>query len=130
MSYTKKKTGRPTTYSNEVLKQTREYITNYEDHGHVIPSIAGLAFVLGVGRSTLYDWANREENKEFSYTLERLNALQECTLLNNGLIGRFNSTITKLALGNHGYSDKQNLNQDKDDDLVEAFKKLADVLPT
>ena len=122
--------GRPTNYSHEVLKKTQEYIDNYEEHGHAIPSVAGLALILGVGRRTVYDWAKREENKEFSHTLEILNASQECTLLNKGLTGKFNSAITKLALGNHGYSDKQNINNNKDDDLAEAMAKLAEMLPT
>ena len=111
----KNKCGRPTLYSNEVLKKTQEYIENHEEHGHVIPSIAGLSLILGVGRRTIYDWASKKAHKEFSHTLEILNASQECTLLNKGLTGKFNSAITKLALGNHGYSDKQQANLDEDE---------------
>ena len=34
---------------------------------------------------------------------------QEKDLINKGLTGDFNSTITKLILTKHGYSDKQDI---------------------
>ena len=130
----KNKCGRPTCYSDDALKKTQEYIDNYEEHGHAIPSVAGLALILGVGRRTIYDWAKREENEEFSHTLEILNASQECTLLNKGLLGEFNSAITKLALGNHGYSDKQQIEEDEEAPPIsitfEVKEAVSDVIVT
>jgi len=41
------------------------------------------------------------------YTLSRIATNQEFRLLNGGLLGDFNPAITKLALANHGYSEKQ-----------------------
>ena len=44
-------------------------------------------------------------------TLEAIQTKQEMMLANGGLSGAYNSTITKLMLANHGYSDsvKQDL---------------------
>ena len=102
----KKQVGRPTDYSKEILDQTRDYILFYKKQGDMIPSVAGLSSYLGIARSTIYDWASQEDKKEFSDILEKLLSEQEKTLLNNGLNGKFNPSITKLALGKHGYTDK------------------------
>jgi hypothetical protein len=64
-----------------------------------------MACALGLGKRTLYDWADDEE-KEFSRILELCNQKQERTLLNGGLTSEFNAAITKLALGKQGYSEK------------------------
>jgi hypothetical protein len=50
-------------------------------------------------------WA-KDKNKEFSYILDRCMQVQAKTLVNNGLNNTFNSAITKLVLGKHGYHDK------------------------
>jgi len=101
--------GRPTGYSDEVLAIANDYLEHYEDHEDVIPSIAGLALVLGIARSTVYDWAKQEDKSEFSDILANILSKQEKILINKGLTGVFNSQITKLALGKHGYSDKQDI---------------------
>src|SRR3990167_6799432 len=99
----KSNAGRPTVYSEEILTKTRDYIVNYEKFDDAIPSIAGLAVVLGISRETIYDWASQEEKKEFSYILADILSNQERILINKGLKGEFNSNITKLVLGKHGY---------------------------
>lgn len=106
--------GRPTDYSQEKLDKALDYVENYQDYDHVIPSVAGLAVVLGVAKKTLYNWADVEENHEFLHALSRLSTSQELRLLNGGLSGSYNSTITKLILTNHGYSEKPK--EDVDDD--------------
>lgn len=98
--------GRPTKYNANILKRTKEYLNNYMDDGDIIPSVAGLSCVLGIGRNTIYDWATHEEKAEFSNILDKIHAKQEQKLLMGGLTGDFNSTITKLMLTKHGYSDK------------------------
>ena len=98
--------GRPTKYSSAILEETKSYIENYADEDHAIPSVAGLSIKLNIARSTLYDWASQEGKEEFSDILEKLNAVQEQTLVSKGLKGEFNPAITKLALGKHGYSEK------------------------
>lgn len=101
--------GRPTKYTPELIEQTLEYIENYEEHDDVIPSIAGLSCVVDVSRSTLHDWATHDDKKEFSDILQKLLSKQEKILFNKGLSGDFNANITKLALGKHGYTDKQDV---------------------
>jgi len=97
--------GRPTKYNEEIVGKAREYITNYQEHGHAMPSIVGMAVVLNVAKSTLYDWAEDEE-KEFSDILDECMDNQELVLFNQALMNEFNSSIAKLALGKHGYHDK------------------------
>jgi hypothetical protein len=98
--------ARPTKYSKEMLDKAKEYLIVWKDGEDVIPSIEGLANHLEITRPTIYDWASQEDKEEFSYTLEKINELQKRTLLNKGLTGDFNSNITKLALHNHGMSEK------------------------
>ena len=98
--------GRPSKYNDETVKISREYIDNFEDHDDVIPSVAGLACVLGVSRENIYDWGKQESKKDFSDMLVDLQSKQERVLFNKGLSGEFNSNIVKLALTKHGYSDK------------------------
>jgi hypothetical protein len=97
--------GRPTKYCQEIVDKAWEYIDNFADHGDKIPSHAGMACVLDLCKTTLYDWAEDPE-KEFSYILAKCNQKQERTLLNGGLGNEMNAAIVKLALGKQGYSDK------------------------
>lgn len=104
--------GRPTKYTDQTCQQARDYIENYDKEEDMIPSIAGLAVYLGVSRETIYDWASQEEKQDFSDILTQLLATQERILIGKGLSGKFNSTITKLVLGKHGYSEKKELSGD------------------
>ena len=99
------KVGRPSKYNQEIVDAARLYIDNYKDHGDTIPSHAGMACVLKINKSTLYDWAEDSE-KEFSDILAECNQSQERVLLNGGLSNEFNAAICKLALGKQGYSEK------------------------
>jgi len=115
-----------TKYTHELIAQAREYLENFKtEHNHEIPSVVGLARVTGIPRNTFYLWINSAKDKakdadadaelsesderlfEITYILEAINETQELTLMNNGLNGSFNPAITKLALGKHGYHDKQ-----------------------
>ena len=100
--------ARPSEYNDEVLVIANEYLDNFKtEYGHAIPSLVGLAKVLKKSRECLYNWARDEDKKEFSDILEKINTDQEFELMNGGLNGDLNPAITKLALGKHGYSDKQ-----------------------
>ena len=109
--------ARPTKYSKEMVDKSYEYIDTYGEHGDMIPSIEGLAEVLGLHRDTLYDWA-RQESKEFSDILGKLLQKQQKVLINNGLSNTFNSAITKLVLGKHGFHDKM------DQDIISSDKSM------
>ena len=99
--------GRPSKCTPELIEKAKAYLENYKtEHNHQIPSVIGMAIVLKVGKSTLYDWAEKEEN-EFSEILPLCKDHQHFRLLDGGLSGDLNSNIVKLALGKHGYSDKQ-----------------------
>ena len=106
------KRGRPIEYSPEHLQKAREYITKCVDFipenkelgfkaTVKIPSKGGMALYLGVSRDTLYDWASKYE--DFSDIMEEMGAKQEEALVNNGLSGNYNPTITKVILTKHGY---------------------------
>ena len=109
--------SRPSEYSEGVLKIAELYAKDWGERN--IPSVADLAHKLDVTRKTLYNWG--EKYPEFLYILEKINALQESTLLDKGLRGDYNSSIVKLALGKHGYHDKA------DTDITSGGEKLAGV---
>jgi len=99
--------GRPTLWTPEIEAEAWQYLEDYKDvHDHAIPSVVGLCRVLGIGRSTLYDWA-AEEDKDIKDILEAVKEAQEFVTLNEALQNNYNSAIAKLVLGKHGYSDKQ-----------------------
>ncbi|ENN6350603.1 DNA-packaging protein [Providencia rettgeri] len=92
----------------------------YETVGDVVPSVAGLACYLGVSRKTVYEWV--KESTDLSDTLEGILAMQENKLINKGLNGDFNPTITKLMLANHGYSEKQEVDHKSSDSSMSPTK--------
>lgn len=116
MSEHKNKVGRPSELK-ESLEKAKEYLLGgYKEVEEVVPSIAGLACFLGKSRSRVYEYG--EQNKEFKDTLEGIKVLQESKLINGGLKGEFNSTIAKLMLSNHGYSEKQEIDHTSSDESM------------
>lgn len=99
--------GRPTSCTPELLDLAAAYVDGgYEEVGDLIPSIAGMACAIGVGRSTLHGWAKDKTSERFLDIFERCSEMQERKLVNGGLGGAFNPAITKMILTKHGYSDK------------------------
>lgn len=101
--------GRPSLLTQELIEMANEYmLTKHIELNDEVPSHAGLCCYLGISKSSLYEYgrSNSELGKEFSHTLATINVKQEKMLLTGGLRGTTNSTITKLMLSNHGYSDK------------------------
>ena len=98
--------GRLTLYNDEIVQKARDYVVGYAEFGDLVPSIAGLACALGITRETCYAWARDENKAVFSDILGELMQRQERGLLNGGLGGDFNSSISKMMLTKHGYSDK------------------------
>lgn len=97
--------GRPTEYTDEIAQQAWEYVENFADHGHAVPSVVGLCRVINRARSTVYGWAE-DPDKEFSDILDAINENQQLVTFNKSLKGDYNATIAKLLLGKHGYHDK------------------------
>lgn len=105
--------ARPTKYEEEVtIQKLEEYITTgFLSDGDVIPTIEGLSEHLGVAYSTVQLWA--EKHEAFSVSLQSLLKKQSKILQNMGLLGTFNSTITKLLLSaNHGVNETSNVKTD------------------
>ena len=122
-----KRTGRPTKYYPGIEAKVKEYLKERQDKEELkvkqiieggkeqtvyesdlivdLPTVAGLASYIGVNKTTLYEWAKSYES--FSNALGSILQEQERRLLNNGLSGKYNSTIAKLILSsNHGYAEK------------------------
>lgn len=117
--------GRPTTYTSEVVEKAKEYLTNYGEAGDVIPSAVGLAKYIERSRACIYTWSKEEGKEEFSDILEEVNELQNQVLINKGLSGEFNSNITKLVLGKHGYSEKRELSSDPDKPIQVIAREMS-----
>jgi hypothetical protein len=100
---TKNKGGRP----SKLTPAVRELIVKYLDdsiQNNKVPTAARLAVNLRVSKSTLYKWA--ETDQELSDTLQELQSIQEAALIDGSLENRLNPTISKLMLANHGYREK------------------------
>lgn len=100
--------ARPTKYTEELLTKTMGYIAQCNDvyvegklYTTKIPTIEGLAVYLEINKDTIYDWC--KGNKEFSDVIDDIRNEQADRLINNGLAGRYNPTITKVLLTKHGY---------------------------
>lgn len=121
--------GRPTDYTPELLALAHDYVENCPDKIH---SIEGLADHIGITRKTVYEWIKDPEKSDFCYIYDTVLKKQGKTLINKGLDGEFNATITKLMLTKHGYSDKietehsgsLDINQMSDDDLDRRITSL------
>lgn len=98
--------GRPSDHTPEFLMKARDYLVYYKDEDEIIPTIEGLAVYTDTPRRTLYNWMEDEDKEEFRHIIERLLALQGKSLVNKGLSGEYNPTISKLILSKHNYIEK------------------------
>jgi transposase-like protein len=113
--------GRPTLYNEDIIRQTKDYLRNRRDDIYLpadgkpqvisanIPTIEELAYELDISRSTLYLWI--KEHPAFSDIIEKLQQKQASMLIKAGLAGQYNSTIAKVLLTKHGYTDRQEVEQ-------------------
>lgn len=99
--------GRPSKYGPKMVEKARDYLEHWKDLGDKIPSHIGLQQHCEIGNTTLYNWSHDEDKAEFREILDQILRVQQMELINNGLSGDFNSAITKLVLGKHGFHDKQ-----------------------
>ena len=100
--------GRPSEYKPEYVEKVDEYIQRSLKQNKStteLPTLAGLAIYFGKAINTLKNWA--KEHPEFLTALEMLHAYQQRELINRGLSGDYNPTITKLILSsNHMMTDR------------------------
>lgn len=109
----KEKINCPSELADCLVKAKEDLLGGFNDVEEVVLSIDGLASYLGKARSRVYEYIKL--NEEFKDTLEAIQSLQECLLVNKDLIGDFNVPITKLMLSNHGYSEKQEIDYQSSD---------------
>ena len=109
MTETKKPFGRPSKLTPEMFEEANVYLdeTCSMSVNTLLPTIEGLALCLHIHRDSLYKWA--EENKDFSDILERLRQSQAQKILQNSMLNRYNSTISKLMLSKHGYIEQKDV---------------------
>ena len=105
----KNRGGRPSKCTEEILEKAAAYLEEYEAEGHMIPSISGLSLYLGIPRRTIHRWAEQKWRTKLCHILEQISVKQRVVLLSKGLSGEFNSNITKLVLGKHGYHEKKDI---------------------
>lgn len=94
--------GRLTDYGPAIIEKATKYL-NKLPKGEVIHSIEGLSVYLKIARSTIYEWIKHEDKVAFSDIVAEILSKQGQTLINRGLTGRFNASITKVILTKHGY---------------------------
>lgn len=102
--------GRPTIYSNELLSKCYEYLAKLPED-EVIHSIEGLCDYIDIGKTTAHRWENEEGKEEFRAIMENVMRKQAKSLINGGLNGKHNPTISKLILTKHNYSDRSEIQQ-------------------
>lgn len=119
-------TGRPTKYSKQILIDTKKYLALCVDkdvrqvastgknsvmytHKRVVklPTYGGLAKYLKLNRDTIFEWV--KIHPEFSDLIGDLMAEQEDRLINGGINGDYNPTISKVLLTKHGYREGHEL---------------------
>ncbi len=107
-----KKAGRKSNYRPSYVKKVQEYIDHCNNTAkgeeRELPTRIGLALRLKTSNVTLIEWGKK--NPLFLNALRDLDGEQHQHLINRGMNGTGNSTITQLILkNNHGYKDKQEL---------------------
>lgn len=106
------KNGRPTIYTQELFSRAVDY-ANELPEDEAVHTIEGLADYLGIRRDTIYAWeAELEEDgetykkPEWRDLIETIRTRQAKSLINNTLMRKFDSKISNLMLGKHGYNVK------------------------
>jgi len=125
-----KKDGRPSKFRDEFVEEADVYLSlcvdTYEEFHKTrgeksdsydriarvkLPSHVGFAIHLDVNESTLYEWAKHSDS--FSKALDKIKQAQHQRLIDGGISGSYNSTISKLILSsNHGYKEKSDITSD------------------
>lgn len=113
--------GRPSEYNPAFVEALETYLDTYKELDEVIPTREGFAISIGVSKPTVNRWGS--EHPELFAALELLDARQARELQNQGLLGTYNPTITKLMLSaNHGMREKTDITtNDKDMPAVAGF---------
>ena len=129
------KFGRPTTYTNEMLDESVEYLRAFDTLQHereclvrqeVIPTIVGLCRYIKRSKSTVYSWLKDKDKEDFLDIVSAIEESQHISLVSGGLSGNYNPMITKLILSKHGYSDKMEVDNTSSDGSHKGFNSFYD----
>tara|TARA_R110001599_G_scaffold225195_1_gene424345 strand:- start:972 stop:1346 length:375 start_codon:yes stop_codon:yes gene_type:complete len=107
--------GRPTKYTPELIDKARNYVNVYT---RLIPSHQDLCLHLDISETTLYRWA--EEDDEFREILAKVKLTQFSVAMDGGLGGEMNANLVKLLMGKHGLSEKSTVDQTSSDGSMSA----------
>lgn len=121
------KLGRRKLLTPEIVEKAKAYLVyDFQNVGDLVTSAVGLAQYLGVTKSTIYLWAEGDDDLslDFSDTLRACVEKQEKMLISGGLGGAYNSTITKLMMTNHGYSDKPEPVEQSEDEITSVTVRI------
>lgn len=129
----------PEPIPEDKIEKALEYIESFSDMPALVekdsdngvkkinfPSIEELADKLQISRQTVYDWA--EKDTKFLDIKERILIKQAMYSIKYGISGLSNASITKLILGKHGYSDKQEIDIGKKEELSNLQSGIQDIL--
>jgi len=124
------KIGRPTAYRPEMCEEVDDYIkdclTVEEGKERVLPSRCGIAIKFNVSVVTIGTW--RDKYPDFLRALEKIDTAQRFSLINRGMNGTGNSTITKLLLShNHGMKERTDITSDNEKVEMVIPKKYEDI---
>lgn len=116
--------GRPSKLTVELLTRAREYVEQSDNMSAttLLPTKERLARVLGITRETLYKWCN--ENTDFSDICHDLDLIQADKAMQNGLMNRYNSSITAIVLSRHGYVRKEET--ESTETVTHKYEQLED----
>lgn len=100
---TKKQIGRPSKYDPSMISIAREYIASCGREATQLPTIEGLALLLGLDdeQISIYE----KKHPDFSASIKELRKKQKDQLMNDGMYGgkEVNSTMAIFLLkANHG----------------------------
>lgn len=109
------KVGRPSKYTRELLTKAHEYVDGGWQQEDEIPQLVGLAEWCDISEETLHTWRKHKSKKEFSELCARVMGMQKRGLVNKGLRRDIDSSLSKLLLMKHGYSDKQEVDHRSED---------------
>ena len=115
------KMGCPTKYNKRMSAKAREYLRTYKDIDEVIPSLAGLSLFMGIDKDTIYRWAERYS--DISGVVKELKSTQERVLLSGSLSGSLNSSIAKLILHKHDYSERKDVDITSNGATIESVQR-------
>lgn len=104
------KTGRPTKYDPAFIVIAREYIDNCNREQTELPTIEGLALIIGVDTDSIDNWA--KQYVDFFGAIKDLKSKQKNQLINDGLYGgkEVNQAMAIFLLkANHGLKESSNL---------------------